>query len=674
MRRRKPAPGKSPRKLDTRVLEALKRTVNTFIIGDLVIDHTVFVHDKPQSYPVQVSGELAFRVNRRLDTAGGAATTARTINSLGDGNTFLWGLVGSSPWGSFRSVLENSQAVDGAKNRIEFRGVQDETDAAMTTISRLVAVHNTGTGKERYVRKARFADDGHIHIPIIRQISALQHHLNRIHRAKAPLDCIVLNDLDMGALHRDVIKEIALIAATNEIPLVVRARRDASKYLDVKIRMLVCTLAEWVLLTDSNEDIQYWDQNISKSDVAEEFTRRSLGTFRDSGFFVILVGDDWIDKIIIIQRPSKTSEPCHLSIAPGLSIEEKARSQQVGASDVFTGALAFAIAGMAPDHEDFSNAINIARLVTQAYQRTGWHHVPHFDVLLDEVLEPKGGQGKVTEKTFGTPFLPRGDVIDMTEAVTCIPGVYSVTTSTKEALASILHHVKNDSKSLVLVASGGSGKSAVSKEVLNSATGIGLNACNFEDLDVAWSWSEPDKTVDAINQACRSKSPLSVPFVIVDEALKLKDSQNISSTGVLLLNKAQEKGVRFLLVDADFAKIDLKTLRSQFGRRVSWHALPSAWDHPKDISYVLAACLYNAASPRRIQFSIDASALDSIIEWMLREKQSYGHLFEVAKGVVVKHKGTGPFTLRWKDLPTNIRGKYEPHRDPRGKIYTIKFE
>jgi hypothetical protein len=138
---------------------AIRRS-NVFVIGDLAIDHSVFVSAPKQQRLEPFTGEEPFQVIRRLDTAGGAATTARTINMLPEGTTFLWGLIGNSPWGSFRTILENSQALDGGTRRIEFRGSRDETDAPMTTVSHLILTTQEPNRRERYLRKARFVDLG----------------------------------------------------------------------------------------------------------------------------------------------------------------------------------------------------------------------------------------------------------------------------------------------------------------------------------------------------------------------------------------------------------------------------------------------------------------------------------------------------------------------------------
>jgi hypothetical protein len=637
-------------------INGLRRSSNIFIIGDLLIDHTAFVQGK-SVYPLPVTGEMAYQVRRRIDTAGGAATTARTINNLSEGSTFLWGLIGASPWGTFRNILENSQALDGSKNRIEFRGVQDETDGSMTTISRLVEVSES-EGHYCYIRKARFADSGQTHIPIDRQLVALRYHLEKIHSVKAHLGCIVLNDLDMGAVRYEIIDEVSQFANNKNIPIVIRARRDGSKYHNIIADVLVCTFAEWILLVDEKDKTDFWNKNILTPQIADDFARCSLSKFRNVKRFVILVGDDWIDRIIVIQRPSFFNEGVQLAVEPGLPKTEKGKSQQVGASDVFTGVLALTI-NSETDIRSFSNAIDIARLATQVYQRSMWNHVPAYHELINENLSIPNTRNYVTNRPFGTPYLPQNGTIDLNQAVTCFQDVYSITPAVSKSFEILLNDVHKDKKSLVLVASGGSGKSTIAKQIILNAEKLGIDALNLNDLNIKWSWSNPEKTISEIESICKKKS-FKVPFILVDEALKLTGGKEIDKKGVVLLNKAEEVGIRFLFIDADFAKEEFDGLKSQFFRRVTKHQLLSAWDRPHDIPYVLASLLKNVFKDSNIEINIEASALISIIEWILEQKQSFGNLYNIIDVLTAKYKGKNKVCFKWDDLPEDVRGKFKP--------------
>ncbi len=106
---------------------------NVFVVGDLVVDRAIFVHNK--STAQSVGNETVHEVLRRVTTAGGAANSARVLASLSLGRTFLWGVLGRSQWSTFRDILEHCHWLDSAMHSVQLRGVHDETDAAVTTIA-----------------------------------------------------------------------------------------------------------------------------------------------------------------------------------------------------------------------------------------------------------------------------------------------------------------------------------------------------------------------------------------------------------------------------------------------------------------------------------------------------------------------------------------------------------
>jgi hypothetical protein len=100
---------------------------NIYVIGDLAVDHDVFARElEPTTESAE--GERRFQVLRRQDTVGGAGNSARILAVLNEGATFLWDVVGGSHWGTFRRILSNSHAIDGASSFVELRGIQDEKD------------------------------------------------------------------------------------------------------------------------------------------------------------------------------------------------------------------------------------------------------------------------------------------------------------------------------------------------------------------------------------------------------------------------------------------------------------------------------------------------------------------------------------------------------------------
>jgi hypothetical protein len=645
----------------------IHKPANVFVIGDLVIDHTVFVKPAIGGHLEPVSGELAFQVQRRLDTAGGAATAARAISVSSEGTTFLWGLLGTSPWGTFRSILENSQALDGAMRSIELRGTQDETNAPMSTVSHLVLVKHTPATQERYERKARFVDSGKVHVPLSK-LHDVMYHLQEAHRASR-LDSIVLDDQDVGALTTELVDEISTYAHDARIPLIARLRRGAHRYDTLHAKAIVCTLTEWVHIVRSAHNDDYWKVNINKPLVADEFARLSLYSFPSVDYHIVLVGDDWVDSIVTIEKVFNNPLAFRVVTRGGPPAQEKG-SHQVGTSDVFTGALAFALSE-GTTSPSFTAALGRASQVMTEYQGSGWHRIPAVNSRQHESTTGS----VVTEQPYGTKFLPRGDVIDVGRAKTCVPGILSVTTDMIEGLERLTRDLDNgweETRSMILVASGGSGKTAIGDELIRVAQEQGYVAQWFPKTGTPWNWSNPAEILASVRRLTTAADKKT--FIVVDEALKMRGAKAVASKGVVLLNDAKDSGVRFLFIDADFAKPKMDELQSQFGRRCTIHELPSAWQRARDIPYVMGECLRRGFADRPPNVSIEAAALVSVIEWMLKAKENFGALNTLCQNIV-QNRGDGEsLSVTWAELPTKVRGDTKPLHRWTPEYYRVAFD
>ncbi len=203
---------------------------NIFVIGDLVVDHTVFIRDTTGEHQ-QIEHERIYDVVRRLDIAGGAANSARILAVLNRGHTFLWGIIGASNWGTFQSILDNSQGLDGAPTNIEFRAVEDESGAKMNTITRLMLVKDPPNYLEVNI-VTRYDDYGHVHVTQDKR-EAVTYYLERAHN-KHGLNAILINDLDMNCLTPALAKKIADFAQEKGIPLFVDPKRDAIRSISAR--------------------------------------------------------------------------------------------------------------------------------------------------------------------------------------------------------------------------------------------------------------------------------------------------------------------------------------------------------------------------------------------------------------------------------------------------------
>jgi hypothetical protein len=641
---------------------------NVFVIGDLVIDHTVFVQSAQTGVLEPVARETAFQAQRRLDTAGGAATAARTISVSSNGTTFLWGLLGTSRWGTFRAILENSQALDGAMHPIELRGTQDETDAPMSTVSRLVQVRHEPSTRERYDRKARVVDSSKVHVPLSK-LNDVSYQLQLAHEAH-PLDAIVLDDLNAGALSPKLIVDISSFTARLDLPLVIRLRRHAEKYSEVPATMIVCTLAEWIHLTASSHDLDYWKRNVSKPLVADEMARLSLFVFPHVAYQVILVGDDWIDSIITIER-GETELASRVVIRNGVPVDEKGKSHQVGTSDVFTGVIALEFCTSHQDSRSFATAVSHAAQVAAQYQQASWHRIPR----LSTVPLPDVRGTVITSRAYGTQYLPRAETIEMAPAKTGIPGILSVTPLMLESLERLQKDIDTgweEAQSLILVASGGSGKTAIGDELISAAQRQGHEAHWFSELGIKWDWSSPVDLLNAIRHAITVDGKKLL--IAVDEVLKQKGARLVASKGVVLLNNAKACGVRFLFIDADFTKTKIDGLQSQFGRRCGIHVLPSAWQRAHDIPYVMAHCLRRGLADHPPRVTIEAAAVVAVIEWMLENRLNFGELDKLCGQIAKSHGDDDSISVTWNQLPTAVRGSARPLEGWHPTTYRIAYD
>lgn len=257
---------------------------NIFVIGDLVIDHTVFVMIPTGTFQA-ATGESVYRVIRRQDTAGGAANSARILAALNEGQTCLWGIIGSSTWGNFRSILDASQLLDNAQLNIEFRGVQDETDARMNTITRLIMVGEDG----RMKRTIRFDDVDHVHVSDSKR-ETIMYHLRHVHDDRNPLDAIIINDFDKKCLTKDLVKAIAEFAENNKIPLFVDPKRIRDKYTDIKGTAILPNLIEWCYLTEQSEKAYYyWRNNLDNPNVLLQMANCSFRYLRNFKYHIIVI-------------------------------------------------------------------------------------------------------------------------------------------------------------------------------------------------------------------------------------------------------------------------------------------------------------------------------------------------------------------------------------------------
>ena|GEM_PF-2174077 len=600
------------------------RRKNIFVIGDLVIDHTLFVRVDFERPHQAVPGKDIYEVLSRQDDAGGGANTARILSIVNEGKTFLWGIIGASPWGDFRSILMNSDKHSEPLNPIEFRGVQDETDAQMNTISRIILIDHSAIPCQ-LVHKVRFDDYGHAHVTEMKRKSVL-HYLRRTNE-KYGIDAIIINDLDYGCLNVEIIKEIAGFAnrQTPRIPIFVDPKLEKRKYEDIEATAIMPNLVEWCHLVGIKGTAKKWRNRLNNPACLKEMAELSLSKLGNFKYHIIKCDKD--GAVIIAPHPDKDNYNAVYQVPPAKT-KNQSLPHQLGCGDVMTGmfALEFSI-----DKESTENVLKsflLANSVVGCYREMPWHRMPTL-ASVKEALNKVDVQKlpePLSELSTGRLFFPKQQ-LELFKYETAIPGLYSKDSSYLNSVKTLLDEISSGwgpghLKSIILLASSGSGKSKIAKwlekNLYNQSSIKAINLTNrlsttFEGTDITRKFNE---LLDKESTPCKQM------LIIVDEILKSEKNMSfLEEFGITLLNSAHHMNVRFLFIDADFrSQKKQERLGSQFTSRCRRFHLSSLAERPKDIPIIAVAEIKEYAKKNNhelVRIKIDGQALLAIINQTL---------------------------------------------------------
>jgi bifunctional ADP-heptose synthase (sugar kinase/adenylyltransferase) len=567
------------------------RNKNIFVIGDLVIDHTVYVSSEAEIRARQHTGVPIYQVVRRLDTAGGAANCARVLAVLNPGHTFLWGLIGKSHWGDFRSILEHCQLIDGAHSNIKFRGVSDETNAQMNTITRLIGTELVPS-YDPPSPIVRFDDYGHVHISEEKRNTVL-HYLERVHQ-KYNLDGIILNDLDMNCLKAEMIKKIADFASKGGIPLFVNPKHEKDKYKDIKGKAIVPNLSEWCHLIGQPERFAYWRDNLDRKESLQEMAELSFESLGNFDYHIIECGEKGC--VLMAPHPEMFDRYAVYRAEPHQTQANHATSH-FGCGDVLTAifAMEFSEKGQTTTHEALA-AFQKANAVLACYRDMPWPRMPTREVAAFEqgrTVEPK----MAAQPSKGILFLPKERVIRLSDPKhqTKVPGLLSVDLAFRETVISFIEDIEKglevaDKKSIILSAPSASGKSTIMRELggkLGEHLGVKLIMLS-KPKDFQWDDPEP-----FFEELLKQRGAKADKLLIgIDEAIKEPFKPYLVKYGVKLLETAHDMNVRFVFIDALFGPGNELPVDSEFTSRCVPYYLPGLLQRPLDIPYIVAGMIF----------------------------------------------------------------------------------
>lgn len=614
---------------------------HSFVIGDVVIDHTIFVRDIKKERQ-QRGNEGIYEVLRRTDMAGGAANCARILAALSTGQTYLWGVVGRSHWGSFRAILEHSQAVDGSQNNIEFRGVRDETNAQMNTVTRLIVTRESN-GEEGFRFGDRFDETHHLHIPPGKRETAL-YYLKRAHEKlsgdqKGKLDIILIDDFDLGCLTDSIVRRIAEFAERQRIPLFVNPRYENKKYKAVKGTAIIADLKEWCRLV-GEPDEKAWRHLIQGNENLSGMAYRSFLHLGNFEFYVIRC--EGVGTVFMGPNLNQAASAEYLiAKIPDWRIPSETKTssltfRQVGVTDVMMAVFAMEFHRLAGE-QDLSHkrsmaaleALSRAIVMMACHRDLSWHRMPTTEdvmtVFQKASQRPKHDlSGKAfVKRHFGSPrkglmYLPKSREIVLSDHKTCVPGFYSEANSEfGDSLCSFVNDFSSEdiSKHIILSAPGGCGKTTLVNFLKDEAHKLKIDFRFVEGLESVTQtkhainsfWSLPPK-----HDQSRAR------ILAIDEALGCGFGD--LERARVWLDEAKRRSVRFLLVDAGFtSRLRNSSYREQVIDRCHLYTLMTPDKHPYDIPYIVASLAIAQTENKVSSLQMQGGFLLAFIDGMINE-------------------------------------------------------
>lgn len=604
---------------------------NIFVLGDLVIDHTVFVV-KPTN-PVQpAGGEEVFEAIRRENNAGGAANSARILSLLSSGTTYLWGILGQSRWGSFKDILEYSHSLDGATHNIELRGVMDESGTTMNTITRLVELKNG-----RYVRKVRYDDTGHMHVTDGKRYSVL-YNLERVN-SKTPLDAIVINDLDQGAITQELVAKVSTFATLEDIPLFVDPKRQRDKYEHIRGTAILPNLEEWCYLVEKESQADRFRRGLNNEAILREIAQlsfRYLGNFK---YYIITC--DKKGSVLIVPAPDSKNDYC-IYRAEAVYKKDPVVDGLLGAGDILTAVFALHFDKDLAKKDDRDTAKMVIDAFQAAHEAAGaycgkpWHRMPsQEDIKTLNKKQNTAGMSKKTSIGGALRFLPRNAEIDLKPHKTAIPEIYSCNKKLQDELERLVSDFKNPTRSHFMIgAPSGFGKSIIIKNMRHILPNAKIeNTTGGDLLDIATG------DLKKAAQKLKGESPaMTHSFLVVDEAYRreLFDSKKRGKHFLDLLNRLLDENVRLVLIDSLFYKLGDKpiSMMSDIRNRCMLYMFDSIIDRPLDIPLLIAGAIVHSEQIKKTPIKISVEFLLAAVSQILKDKNPRHALSSILEACV----------------------------------------
>jgi bifunctional ADP-heptose synthase (sugar kinase/adenylyltransferase) len=638
-------------------------SVNIFVFGDLVLDHFIPVTEKEVPYQSFLK-ERVVDGQPRKNSAGGAANCARVIAALGRGRACLWGLSGHSLWGSFVQIIDAS-AADSTENRVIFHGSHDEAHQ-MNTITRVVSTDENGIRH----RELRIDDLHFVPVTDAQRRDAIDYL--RAETEQHGVQAIIINDLDMKGLSKDLIGDIGEFAFKNDIPLFVDPKRDWRKYHAIKATCALPNLTEWCHIINETDNEPRWREDLANPASLMRMAVRCQRYMPNATFHIIKCDRD--GAVVVGPADSGHHFAYHILAHP---VHSPRLPGQLGAGDVLVAALALEYARLTNEsnpRKRMLKALRAASGVVAHYLEMEWQKVPNErEMKAFRVRKLKISQkSKVADGLLLLPQADQGE-IDLRQYSAQGSYLVSVDYVYQATARAIVEQLVNgwsskDPKSVILTGEGGNGKSELVDILQTKLEKASISV--WRDFGDSREEVPDIETAKALigQRLAEIQSTKSGLLVIMEEAFAKTGHLLLGDNGKLLLQVAAESGpaVRYLFIDASYHQYLSEISRSQFISRCIEFTLPSLPSRHCDIPYIFAmACLKSIweehADVRAVRIS--EAVLLGIINWVLKTPEksqnarSIGEEARVTVGRAISGltKGADVVTISKRHLTNELK-------------------
>jgi hypothetical protein len=410
-------------------------------------------------------------------------------------------------------------------------------------------------------------------------------------------------------------------AELNHLPLFVDPKFERERYSRLRrATAILPNLEEWCHLVDSKWPSKNWRDNLQDERTLREMARLSFHYLGQFQYYIIKCDRD--GAVLIFPHPQKIHYHAILLVPPAPM--EKRFEHQVGSGDIMTAVFAAEFNPGESGQGAFDAAVEAflkANVAVACYWEMDWHRMPTLSAVNQKQKSVLRTQPKPKAVVFnGMPFLPKTSAIRMSDFRTGIPGFYSqdktfrktIDDFTKDVLDAEFWGSGDALRHVILGAPSGTGKTKTKDLITESCPTYRIDHREVKGLRALQAERQRESFYD---QEMRNLPPnCDKLLLIVDEARKEADLAKLSIWAPKPLDAARKRGIRFLLLSAEFTREEQANADgTELFRRCRPFFYTGLLERPSDIPYYFMAHIFDAL-PNIVSLNVQADVLLGVIE------------------------------------------------------------